>query len=727
MERFGPKGRSSFYDGKMLILAPMLLALAQSVALGQKVTLTMPATPVATALVRLAAEYHVALYADASVKGEMVVLRFKDVPLQAAMDKIADVTTAAWVKTDLGYELVRTGAIIRSLEEKVREERTAKLKKILDKRATGLFAFNERTAATLLGLLSPPAGDMTNGADWNTASGRAMKASCQEPQSRFVTRLALAIGPDVLAGLESRRTVFSTLPSQRQRPLPRETMALVAEFVRDQKVWHKVATPDDSEPNLGRYLVSDWNSWPMIATDDVTGVPANCVLIVTPSWAYDRCRVSFRILNDKGESIVGGESDLSEDFGGRVRLMLAGGDDAEPPSSGEDVPEVPLSKPAKELAKLSGDGTDVVKERNAPKELAPFFIHPERNEPLALFPSEPILGSPEAANLNVAACVDDSAFSALLGAPDGVPLKQALAQSEVGSGGGWLTVKPKRPLDGEHVARTSIGRFFQAALRDGRLTIEASAEYATAAAQPLFSILFGLDTQLYAMAGSSDDWDFLRLYGSLDLSTQARLCGGNSLSVGGMTPAQKKIVEDIVYNSHADNFQEENASGDVVYGLPATGSFFADEPTYFLAKGLDPAITLQVQPEVAAVLFVTTKGEDGAPNSEQEEDLDQVAAALFEAQSPKDKSDTDETPMVTLGYRIGVRRTLSLKLRLPGNHLAEGDLSDVVEQSGPLLQLADLPVAIQNGLRERMEKMRKERQDEGGDPPPQPSGISSAR
>ncbi|HWA82425.1 MAG TPA: hypothetical protein VG820_03260 [Fimbriimonadaceae bacterium] len=122
----------------------------------EKVSFMSPAAPAGVALSRLAEISHVPLYADRTVKDEPLILRFNEVPLQAAMDKIAEVTSATWVKTDQGYELIRTPDIARRLESEELANRTAKIAQILNMRTKDLFAFNPSTASLLADLMKPP-------------------------------------------------------------------------------------------------------------------------------------------------------------------------------------------------------------------------------------------------------------------------------------------------------------------------------------------------------------------------------------------------------------------------------------------------------------------------------------------------------------------------------------------------------------------------------------------
>lgn len=693
----------------------MLLVFAQSGALGQKVTLTVPATAVPAAVARLAAESHVALYADASEKTEMVVLRFKDVSLQTAMDKIAEVTSAAWVKTDQGYKLVRTPEIVQRLKKQELTERTAKLEKILDSRIKNLFTFNEGTAALLVDLMKPPPPpSLDAGADQSVGSlpggpapdglQRIEKARLQQPGARLALRLAKLIGADTLAGLGNRRTVFSTSPTKMQRPLPPGAMDIVAKGIRDQKIWHKVAgKPDDDPSEAIRFTTNDL--MPTMEAQDVEGIPANVVCVVQPEMGGEELYIRCVILDQKGKDIWSATAPIGEHQYPWTYPIPAG------ESSEAQPAPFSLTPAAQAVIKLYENSTDVIANQKAPKEIEPYLLHPETNEPMTLFPSEPLLQLLCVGDRNVAASVDDTLFGASLDWDRSTDLKKTLTDYDVSSDESWLTIRPHSPLDAEHAARAAVGRFFRSAMKEGHVSLDTLGDYAASEVVPAQSLIQSFGTR--GLESLLQWWDFLRLYGSIDPSIRMNLCGGGSLRVRSMPPSAQQALQDIVYNSYGDRIGfDYEALGSVDW---TTFPFSSLEPTAFLANGLDPDISLHIEPEMTPLLFVSRKQPDGSVNVQQEE-LGEVAAELLDAQKPKSKEDPEERQAPPIGYCPGYRRTLHCSLSFPGKQLISEDLFDVGGGLGPLVQLDQLPPDIQDSLRRQMEEMKKEL--DGGDPPP---------
>jgi hypothetical protein len=84
------------------------LILRAATRVGPLITLTLPAMPVARALVEISRQSGIPLTASPDTKFEMVCMRLKGAPADQAMAKLAFCLHATWEKRGNGFQLIRT-------------------------------------------------------------------------------------------------------------------------------------------------------------------------------------------------------------------------------------------------------------------------------------------------------------------------------------------------------------------------------------------------------------------------------------------------------------------------------------------------------------------------------------------------------------------------------------------------------------------------------------------
>lgn len=289
-----------------MLLHAVLLTLAlrsQVDPLAGKVTFQTAAAPANVAMRKLAQVAGVPMKAVGEIADEMLILRFQDVPLSTAMAKIAECATGTWTKTDEGYELRRPQSLVRAIEKKERDERLSKLKKLIEPQVAAFGPFTESTARVMLEHMTRPTDAGDDQRAYEAALDQACRADRQQPVRRLALRLLTAIGLDTIADLPPGRTVFSTAPSKMQKQLPSESMALVAEYVRDQNLWHRVAAPpEDEPPNI---QIGGMDMWPGPYVQEVQGTPAHCLFDVQTGADRDNVdgiRMTVYLADGQGNS-----------------------------------------------------------------------------------------------------------------------------------------------------------------------------------------------------------------------------------------------------------------------------------------------------------------------------------------------------------------------------------------------------------------------------------------
>jgi hypothetical protein len=155
------------------------------------------------------------------------------------------------------------------------------------------------------------------------------------------------------------------------------------------------------------------------------------------------------------------------------------------------------------------------------------------------------------------------------------------------------------------------------------------------------------------------------------------------------------------------SFSEGNARG--------THSIFADEPTFFMPKGLDPSVSMRVGTDDETILIATVKDSEDSEAEEREWDLDDLARMIVEAEAPKTKGDGEEPDTTKiLGYHVAIKHTFTFTVFLPNGHETSGELSDFQKIPGSLLSLDQLPPAILKELKGKVEEIKKQQDDDGG-------------
>ncbi|HWA82904.1 MAG TPA: hypothetical protein VG820_05705, partial [Fimbriimonadaceae bacterium] len=268
-------------------------------ALDQKVTFQCPATTASAAMARLSRVTGTPLSAQLPVSGEMLVLRFKGVPLRVAMDKIAAAANGQWTKTDAGYALTRPGELVRSIEHQQRAARVEWLRKALASRTQGFDQYDSETISKLFDALQATRKKTTPENRRGNLSASAI-FSFHKPGERLVTRLLASLGIDNLVDLpDGRRAVFSTRPTSMQHPLPSAAFDAVQAFSREQAIWFSAPMEPTPGSRLGRYTEASAQDY---HAPDLTKA-STVLMICTPDWSYGTLQINVRIADRSGTII----------------------------------------------------------------------------------------------------------------------------------------------------------------------------------------------------------------------------------------------------------------------------------------------------------------------------------------------------------------------------------------------------------------------------------------
>lgn len=679
------------------ILLACLIARQTDPALERKVTFRCQAMTAAAAIDQLSKLSETPLSTQAPISGEMLVLRFKDVPLRIAMDRMATAASGEWVKTESGYTLTRPGTLIRAIEHTQRAERIAALKEALAKRLKDFQPYDANTVATLFDALRSNA-KAKPAAGSPQSESRPAAFARQRPSERLTTRLLAGIDVENLADLPNgQRIVFSTRPTAMQRPLASQAYQAVQDFAREQQIWNG-ASNGLSVPG-GRYL----SMGQATASPQVIASQANRLLMVcVADWDYGTIQVQVKIADQAGQVLSDTRSAIFLRSFAAVADKPAGSP-VSPGRTGKAIQLSPLAQELRDLLRTDENGAHAGVAKPISADLKGYLLNPVQNDPLDLFPSEPFLAAGDALDLNVAACVDDSDF-------EGSMSSDLTADGALSGSGkikdGWFILSPDNPLKVKHEDRRALSVFLNSAAQKGRLTLEAKAAYAQVVDGFDGGLGAGLiDAIVPGLSGTLDgeDWLFLRLYGTLSATQRDMLLKGGRIPLNDLFSKQQAVVAQIVFGRDVESMESTVTATEQDGPLTPTSSL-ASEPTELLPNGLDHRVSITMGTSDETALFSSTKVNDQVLPMELT-DTDSIAMSMI---GPLLKDIMPEGfDEVLVGFRTGRKQTYSLAVNLPNHGADSDDLVDAQMQPGPVLTFDKLPGDTKKLIQDRIDEMTK--------------------
>ncbi len=742
----------------------------------RRLTFSCAAIPVATAVKQLSEQTGVLLTAQGPISSEMLVLRFNGVPLRVAMAKIADATSGEWIKSETGYQLGRSPGLARTIERAARAKRIANIKKAL---ADRLHSYGKFDASILrryfegmrkaTDVANPPGA--RGGVETSDLSAAKDMPDIQEPGERLTTRVLAAMSPEELADIPSEeRTVFSSGPTQMQRPLGSGAYQSVQDYANEQAIWNKVASEQGNAGNGidvtttgtastaggtgGEQVVdyvrtsrSEWTS----DQGQITKPIAKVLLIVTPDWESGTIDIQFKICDAAGNVMATPRTTIATSEGGDDSPADQAAGDKGDQKPKPKIPHIELSPLAKELAATqSQPGSDQLEwspyqlQGKIPSaELIQFLLHPETNDPLSLVPSELLLKFAETRNVNVAVCLDDSAFGLALWAARQPDQFLDFMGDSARLDKDWIIGRPSDPIHPRLESRKALGKFLRDCAQLGRVGLEPLGAYAQNIPEFESSLGWTMSHVLYAsndwMRGSQD-WLYVRLFGSLSSTQREALTKGGRIPLTTMTASQIDTVARIIYGRDVDS--DGSSEGDSSPDVPPVdslvryrmmmmngGGTLKSEPTELLPKGVDYGITLTMSQQNDTVVFTSMKM-NGASMPPEALDPDSVAMMILGSQNYSFLGGDQGFQFNIDGYQMGKRQTYSMTLNLPLKCADAGSVSDAAMDPGKIGGLDRLPPDIQKQIQDRVAEMKKMYQDmpiqnfnrrrgDNGVPPPQ--------
>ncbi|HVT10650.1 MAG TPA: hypothetical protein VHE55_00155 [Fimbriimonadaceae bacterium] len=672
-----------------LLFASLMLRQGDA-ALDQKVTFQCPATVASAAMARLSQVTGTPLSAQLPTSGEMLVLRFKDVPLRVAMDKIAEAAHGRWTKTETGYTLTRPGDVVRAIEHQQRTTRIDLLRKALSRRMQNFDRYDSETISKLFDALQATR-KKSEPEDRRARLATAANFYAHKPGERLVTRMLASVGIDQLADLpDGQRVVFSTRPTPMQHGLPSAAFDAIAAFGREQAIWFSAPMEPAAGSHIDRYVDPEVQNY---RGPDLTKT-SNVLMVCTPDWADGTLQINLKIADRTGAIISTARSGI----------FLNEADEGPDPNRQKIADKAftlsPLAAEMKARFAIDVDGTPTPKKPLSPA-LKALLLDPEHHDPLELFPSEPLLAAGEAANLNIAACIDDSSFRVSL--LSDATTQQALADGTIKDG--WYVASPDNPLKPVHESRAGLASFVRAVTKEYACTLDMRAAYAqhVDSFQDSFGqIMTGVLEPDLPISGD-EDWLFVRLYGMLSPTQRDIFAKGGHIALNDLFSAQQSVVGQIVFSREIEDIGEGDSKPSDSDEAPKTS--LANEPTEVLPNGLDNRVSVTMSTAQESALFASFKSEEGEISPMAVTDIMTVALSMMMSEF------SDVLPgmgMQTVdGFRLGQEETHTLKILVPRQGSDSEELTDAHLLPGPVLGFDKLPADLRQQILSQVDTMRK--------------------
>jgi hypothetical protein len=581
---------------RLIILAGIVCGSAFGFAqdLSRKISYSTPAAPIAKVLGDLTSAGGVLLRTGTQTKGDILCVRFEDVTVREAMDKIAEALDAEWKDSEGGFLLTRTA----TAELKAKREEVAARAKMLDttiKKAVAEVEAKptlteadaqqmvEESRRTIENLMR---GARTGGSTGVTQSVRGFRQMGQsQPGGRAIVRLLGEIPAQTLAELRpGTRTVFSTRPTSMQEPMPGGASRIIDKFLEEQRTLEKsggtgplgIATGDI------RLLAQGGGNREILQT----GRPGKTLLVVTRNEMMEGLQCQLTVYDaQSGEAMTSGF------------YLLSPEPPAESAQQATNEQPIPISDLSKQFAKLVGSasgglvgatasfiaiadgGSDVMEfmsptvgAASKPVELTPDWreriLNPDKFEPLSTVPSDIYLGLAKMKQRNLVAAFPDGCLipAARRISQGDIRPSEALAKGretwklDIAESDGWIVIRPAERFTAreQQVDRVALAKLLKSLNTNGRLTLDELATYSLTA--EAINPINGIDFfSMRIVDPATADRQFnsvfqgnrqmLQFYGLLGASQKTSLGAGRPLPLSGLSQRQRDLVHAMVYHS----------------------------------------------------------------------------------------------------------------------------------------------------------------------------------
>ncbi len=537
----------------------------------QSITLSEPGASIKSVLARISDQTQTLLVAKGVLQAEPIVIRFKAVPLQEGMAKIAECVHARWVKTDTGFELERTSGMEKDEYREHIGQRSAILKAAIARfvktggidKPVDVKSFR----AMLVGrnaLL-----DQGSNSSWDglQKSGKAF------PNSRAIIRLASLLPIAKLADIElGKCAYFATDPTPTEFGFNGDVDGVVRQLTTEYADFVEAL---DAVPakRFGDSMPAEFDPFYL---KPFTGPIKKLVLEAVRDLSG--LRFDLNAFDDTGKRVYGGSQSMNVSIG------------LTPP---KPVTDKPFTLSASDLAMHSLLRQTYGPKRSTPSKLQRvILLNPEKHDPVSLLVGPALIACANALDSNLVAQYDDSFF--LEGAV-GAKLSTAEYlgrigyQTKVTIGGDWIDIAPSDRYEGrtQRMSRDVLGSYLRSIDSAGASDLNAQLRLAAGFPGELSQNTFLAIQSLIAPVIWSDSLTnsaALRFYALLTEDQRRGLSAGGDLSSANLNSGQTQALRNWIYTKPFLRLIREgrNSKGERTLNVAGSQAF----PTEGLPGGL---------------------------------------------------------------------------------------------------------------------------------------------
>lgn len=684
---------------------------------------TADAIPLSKALSELSKISGTKLLASDGLATEPIVMRLKHVTPKEVMDRLAVEFVADWVPTKEGLQLTQTAESTAAFQKGLAARRLAAFQKSMEDLVPIMKSPPmEETEAQRIAIAYTKmlVEERSNSYIGNSTATR-ITLSNRTADMRLLAAMVMAIGAEKLSALSAGKHVFSLDPTSVETRIENFDTTMVDQYVSQRNMLAKAleaSKRDDAYDGYGNTA--------MFSAQKMARGPVRPLIEVESDPDSEGVWLYLQVYDNDGTYLASVDYQLgnilkpAQFMVERAKAAAASRNELEinlPPPNAELVTRYSGREPV--VAPLSSDASN-------------FLMHPEEKDPFSIAFSKILIEQSERENRNLIATAGDSQmlFPRLVGKNQ---VKASIYETSLTGfmqvryerPEGWLLVHATNPIKSSslRLKREAIGDFVRAWFNNGYLSIEDWAQLATEMKPndpgllPIFywNMLKGERGMAY-----ENDWNALRLYGSLSNDQVGQLSAGRSLVFHTLSPEQQDDLRRLVYESGS----LMPRSNEVVDPRDNSGSKHLTgidtQPFESVPNGIPPDSVLTAKTDKKTQLFVRGGLES---NIEREMDLNQIASMLVQDQDGPPRGPREDFKIQTV--RIGTIRTITFDLALSDRIQMESQLREDHFAPGdpiPVAQLKDrLPKDVWDKLEMQMKKVRELRKNMGPlpeDPPP---------
>lgn len=694
-----------------VILAP---AGGQTPDLSKKISFERVAMPAKRMLAELSQSAGITLDTSPQTAHDVLVVRFQDISVQEALDRIALAVNGEWKDEENLKRLIRpVGNSNREVSQE-RQEKILELQKEIRKQVDALTKKPKAPGAGLDEDVPIPMGDF----------GPFGGGNLHKPIIQILSRL----NPADLIGTDSKaRVVFASSPTRMQKQIPGNLEPIVTEIVTAQnKAVQEHQNREKREPDTDEERrMMEWLKAFGFGQDPkpIEGRPAKLLLIAEPQAFMGGLTLKLRLYDAQGKVAIEGQTML-----GTSRFMAEAAEIGKPkPAPATDDKPIELSATSKELSKLFQSFGENATRTTLSKDTEAKLLRPDLYDPLSYSVSESLLAVAKHRKTNLIALVPDGMTSFLEMFFEGTPTVNSFMQSlqtsdevAVEEKAGWITVRPKRPADARsnRIDRLALARLVGAAKARGSVSLDELAAYALTSPSPMeesaamqYLMLFAPSAMQMGMTGMAD-WNAIRLYGLLGVDQKRSLMAAGRIPFGSFTSAQRAVAETLLFGPGSDlTLQTPDAKPKTQPGfmemiasaMGRKNSDFRQEPTEAMPNGLPNSgyLTGDIakEPIVRAasgdpMLMFASLG------------ADELAMFRFFKEDPNMSQMAGIMPQIDR-VRVGERTNINLKLFARPDVALERTLQDShVDPNGAIVNMNDLPATLKDLIEKRYQAFK---------------------